>query len=161
MLNGNILSPAEANMQRTPDLCRDIKANFLEVGRLLYENFQMGFWSTVWDCWSDYLDSLGIASRSWLSRLVNLAMCLDTHLLREADVIEMGVTNAIMLLPSCRDGTINGEKIAAAKSGSTRQLREALGHKGNENDRDYYVDCTHCGVRFYGAKWIKKTEEHS
>lgn len=155
------MSPAEQNISATLELCTDIKLNFLRVGKLLYDNFLHGYWGeSGFDCWSDYLDSLGVHDRSWLSRLVNVVMCIETRRMLEADVIDMGVSKAIKLLPKARKGKLTPEIIAAAKSGSTRELADALGHKINDNDRDYYVDCQKCGNRIFGAKWVRKDADN-
>jgi len=153
----DLLSPAEKNEVETRNCCADIKANFLQVGRLLYASFINAYWSVCGHAsFSEYLESLGVASRSWLSRLVQLSACIDTQILTEADVIEMGVTNAVLLLPAAKSGNLDGDLIEVAKSGSSRELREALGHKQIENDRDFYVDCPHCGFNIVGVKYVRK-----
>ena len=107
-------------MTTTLELCADIKSNFLKVGQLLYESFINAFWSPTFESFSDYLESLGVASRSWLSRLVQLSACIDTQILSEADVIEMGVTNAVLLLPAAKSGNLDGDLIAGHPGNSER-----------------------------------------
>lgn len=156
----DLLSPAERNEVETRNCCADIKTNFLQVGRLLYANFINAYWSVCGHAsFSEYLESLGVASRSWLSRLVQLSACIDTQILTEADVIEMGVTNAVLLLPAAKSGNLDGDLIEVAKSGSSRELREALGHKQIENDKDCWLDCPRCGSRISGAKWVRKDHD--
>jgi hypothetical protein len=151
------LTPAERNEITTRNLCENIKTNFLEVGRLLYANLTEAYWSLCGhSSFSDYLESLGIASRSKLSRLMNVAMCIETQVLQEADVLEMGQANAELLLPVIRRGELTQDLIEIAKSGSTRELRRALGHKENENDRNFSVICGNCGFEINGAKWMRK-----
>ncbi len=152
-------SPAERNEIETRERCAQIKTDFLEVGRLLYTNFTESYWSLCGHSnFSDYLESLGIWSRSRLSQLMHVSMSVATQVLNEADVLEMGVENAIALLPSIRKGELTNDLVEVAKSGSTRELREVLGHKANENDLDCYLDCPRCGTRIIGAKWVRKQE---
>jgi hypothetical protein len=152
-----VLTLAEQNTVRTIELCHSIKSNFLEVGKLLYENLVNAYWSQCgYDSWSNYLESLGIASRSKLARLADIAQCVATQVLTEDDVIEMGVTCAETLLPVIRRGNLTLDLLEIAKTGSTRELRRALGHKFNENNQDYSVRCPHCGFEISGCKWVRK-----
>jgi hypothetical protein len=155
----DLLSPAERNEVETRSLCGSIKANFLQVGRLLYASFTNGYWGQCGhESWSDYLESLGIGSRSWVSRLVRVAMCVETQTLAEADVIDMGVSCAVLLLPTAEKGGLTQDLIEVAKSGDTRELREALGHKLIENDKDCFLLCPRCGSRITGAKFVRKSD---
>jgi len=152
-----LLTPAEQNEVETQELCHNIKSNFLRVGFLLYENLTHAYWSLCGHhSFSDYLESLGIGSRSQLSRLTYLAACSVTQVLREDDILEMGMSNAIALLPAVRRGNLTQDMVEVAKCGSNRELRAYLGHKLNENDHGYSVTCPHCGFEISGCKWVHK-----
>jgi hypothetical protein len=150
----SLQSLAEQNEIETRERCEDIKSNFLEVGRLIYANFLNAYWSQCGhESFWDYIEELGIGSQSWVSRLMGIVQCVDTKVLVEADVLEMGVTNAGYLLPAIHRGELTEDLVMTARTGSQRELRKVLGYKGN-NNKDYSIHCPNCGEVIYGVKRV-------
>jgi hypothetical protein len=98
---------------------------------------------------------LGAGSRSKLSRIRDIAMCVDTQLISEADVLEMGISKAQLILPIVRDGGLTDELLSVAIHESERGLREYLGHKVPDWDHGFTIDCPMCGYTIEGVKRVK------
>lgn len=152
-----VLTMAEQNITETMNLIRSAKVHFLEIGRLLQECYENGYYSQGgYEKFKDYVEMLGIGSYTFCTRLMSMASCVTQLLISREDVIEIGIGKMQDILPRLKKGKLSPDDIELAKSAPQRDLREFLGLKVTENDSRHSVVCSRCGCEIIGAAWVKK-----
>ena len=138
-------------------LIRDVKINYLEIGGLLAEMWQSKVWGqTGYDKWSDYCESLGLGSYSYIQSLIAISKLVVDKLLTPEEIIEIGYSKACLLIPMAARGELTDDLIALSKVCTNRDLRLQLNYHVRENDEDSHVICPGCGTKIIGAAWKKK-----
>jgi len=140
-----------------------VKADVLEIGRLLWEGYKAGDWSVLrYESFKAYIEELELPfSYSWTTQLMRIyGELIEGKGLAPAVVEEIGVTKAAMLLPAARHGKLTEELIEAAKMAPANELAEDLGYHRPQRDEQYSIDCPRCGVQITGARFVsaKATE---
>ena len=150
-------------------LARSATITFLEMGRLLWIARENAHWSTLGqESFDAYVEDLGLPmghSPSWVSRLIGIHefLVLKKKLTQE-ELLEIGVSKAVHLLPKARRKELTNEDIAKAKIYSERDLRIELGQEGLTVDMGKWVInyiCSRCGehLTIRGARWVKKAQD--
>jgi len=142
------LTNAENNVLTIQHLAKDIYYNFLELGGLLSENQDYGYWSSCgYESFRDFVEMLGLGSYSWVTRLIDLSRLVASQLLTQEEVCEIGVSKACLLLPCAKKGKLDDETKGLARDCTFTDLRIHLGHHiPNSEDGDEYLLCPRCGV---------------
>jgi len=141
------LTRAEENTLTIQSLCKDIYHNFLELGGLLAENQDYDYWSQCgYESFRDFVEQLGVGSYSWATRLIGISRVVASQLLAEAEIMEIGVSKACLLLPHIKNGGLPEDIKLLARDCTFTDLRKELGHKiPMPEDSHYYVPCPRCG----------------
>ncbi len=149
-MNNLALTPAEQNERDTIDLVANTKMNFLELGHLLVENQKHAYWSrNGHHSFAEYIETLGVGSKSWVYRLVQVADAVLQNRLTKEEVMEIGVGKTCLLLPQLKGGKVDADMISLAKRCPTFDLRLALGLAKEEDGMSQeYIICPKCGANF-------------
>lgn len=153
------LSLAERNELLTRQYAERVRNDFIKMGMLLCENYDRAYWSEHHESFPQYVESLGIGSYSWVTRLMGIARLVARQLLSEEEASEIGVTKAVLLLSPAKEGRLSPELIEMAKNAPYRDLREEIGYKQAELEREDSIICPRCGAEIHGAKWSRKGAE--
>ncbi len=147
IMNNLALTPAEQNERKTIELVADTKVNFLELGYLLVENQKHAYWSrNGHHSFAEYIETLGVGSKSWVYRLMQIAEVVSHNKLTEAEVMEIGVGKVCLLLSGLNDGKIDVDTIELAKHCPTYDLRIKLGKASDDEVvGEEYLLCPRCG----------------
>ena len=122
------LTRAEENCSAIAHLVKDLARYSVELGGLLVENQENAFWGTTGHAsFKDYVQELGI-SYDWATRMMGLARVVAQQLLTQSEIDEMGVANAVLLLPLASKGELSDEIKTQARDSTWTDLRKALGH---------------------------------
>ncbi len=140
------LDKAQENCLTIAGLVKKLHYDFLELGGLLLENRNMGYWNASGcESFKDFIQQLGI-SYDWATRMMGLAEIVAQQLLTPAEVVEMGVAKATLLLPHVKNGTLPEDIKLLARDCSWNDLRKELGHNLVDPDNyEEFVNCPHCG----------------
>ena len=151
----SLVSLAQENETQTRDLCRALKLNFIEIGRLLNQNYENSLWSlNQWGSFRDYVESLGIGSYSWVTRLMSIASLVDMNVISEPEALEIGVGKMALLIPRLREGDLS--LIDIAKDCPVSDLKQELGHKDCIPPDQETIRCPRCGAEFRPVGWRKR-----
>jgi hypothetical protein len=154
--------PAERLDLTIRQLIRDVKIDFIELGGLLLELYDLKSWSQCgFDRWQDYVESLGIGSYSYVMSLVAISKLVADKFLTSEDVLEIGYSKACLLAPVAARGELTEELVSLARVSTNRDLRLQLGHRVRENDESSSVHCPSCGATIIGCVWKKKEDTKS
>lgn len=140
------LTEAEKNECLIRQLCRDVKVHLLEIGMLLAFNQDRGLWSEHHESFKDLVETLGIGDYSWVTRLVRMGRVVASQLLTRDEVLEIGVSKTVLLLPRIEKGELDEETKMLALVSTFSGLREHLGHQLHGEDGDEFLLCPRCGV---------------
>ena len=149
-MNVNVmLTPAEANEIEIINLTKNAKITFLEIGGLLAENYDKGYWSQCGhESFREFVEALGIGSYSWCTRLIAIARIVAHNILTEDEVLEIGTAKTCLLLPRVIDGKLDTDLVALAKNCPYHTLRVELGQAKQEEElSEEYLLCPRCGAR--------------
>ena len=153
------ISLSEQNVLATMEKARSIKESFLDIGDLLKANFEGAFWSQLgYENFKDYIESLGLFSYSWATRMINLSYVVAAQLITREDILEMGMAKAALILPALKQGKLTQDIIEIAKHAPASDLRLELGHKIQENDDCDEIYCPRCGERLYNLRWASRAK---
>lgn len=151
---------AEKNHGYIMAVVSDLKTNFIQLGLLLMDNYKSGYWSQLGhESFNSYVEQLGIGSYSTAMRLVEIAEFVTSRKLEVATVHEIGISKTMLLLPVAKKGELTDDMIELARNCTNRDLREHLGHKIQETDKEYCIDCPRCGVKISGVKYVRKDDK--
>ena len=151
-LKANMPTPAELNEIETRDLVGETKRNFLKLGILLRENKERAFWSVCGhERFSDYVESLGIGSPSWVYRLIEIAEVVVTKRLSAEIVEEVGFSRTCLLLPLLKGDRLDNETLEVARNAPVSELKVHLGYKCR--DTNDFVYCPRCGAEIRGVRY--------
>ena len=140
------LTEAEQNELAVIDLCRNIHYNFLELGGLLLENYERGYWTANrHESFQEFIEMLGIGY-SWATRMMGLSKIVATQLLTEGEMLEIGVAKACLLLPLVKRGKLDDDIKELAKNAPYHDLRKELGYKVKDELPEEYLLCPRCGA---------------
>ena len=143
-LNDTQQNDAQRNEIETRTLVANTQINFLRIGMLLMVNQDKALWSVVGhESFKDYIETLGIGSYSWVTRLVDMARVVATQQLSKEQVLEIGVSKMALLLPRLKSKTLEADMIELAKHCPVSDLREELGMKSGQSGSDCI--CNRCG----------------
>ena len=140
------LTKGEENCAMIAGLVKRMHYDFLELGGLLLENRDNGYWAASGsESFPMFVQQLGV-SYSWATRMVDLVENLvDTFLTRE-EIVEIGVAKACLLLPHAKKGDLPEDIKLLAQNCSWNDLRIELGHNLTElKDCGEYLHCPRCG----------------
>jgi len=126
-------------------LIKHVKVNFIEIGRLLAENYDKAYWSQNHDSFKDFIEILGLGSYSWVTRLMDISRIVSHNILTEDEVLEIGVGKTCLLLPLLKDGGVDSDTIELAKACTTHDLRVKLGKATDDELSEEYLLCPRCG----------------
>lgn len=128
---------------------KEIHKTFLEVGSLLIDNQQNGYWGeTGAGSFKDFTEMLGIGY-SWATRLMNMWRVVTLQQFTESEVLEIGPSKMMLMLPHTADGKLTDDVKAIARDGTFMDLRKALGHNINDPKlSEEYITCPRCGEEF-------------
>lgn len=137
---------AEENCLLIAGLMRNIALNYLELGGLLVENQENGYWSASGhESFKDFTQDLGM-SYDWATRMMSLARVVAQQLLSKDEVLRIGVAKACLLLPHFKNGGLDEDTRLLAQTCTWNDLRRALGHKiADPENCEEYVLCPRCG----------------
>lgn len=138
---------AEENCTTIAGLVKRMHYDFLELGGLLLENRENGYWAASGsESFPMFVQQLGL-SYSWATRLVDLVEnVVDTFLTKE-EIVEIGVAKACLLLPHAKKGDLSEDIKLLARDCSWNDLRKELGHNlVEQEDCGEYLHCPRCGV---------------
>uniref|UniRef100_A0A6M3KBU2 Uncharacterized protein n=1 Tax=viral metagenome TaxID=1070528 RepID=A0A6M3KBU2_9ZZZZ len=143
------------------DKVHNLKGSLLEVAGLLAQSQMQGMWLQAVASglkWKDYIESLGGPSYSYMTRLIRVVMAVGEGHYTATQLDEMGISNAIRLLPIIRKGGLTDEILQAALTGSPAILEAELKQDSAPKPIVYLV-CSGCGeeleCRRCGAKAVK------
>jgi len=151
------LTEAERNELTIIELARDVKLHFLELGGLLVENQEKALWSQNHESFREFVESLGIGSYSWVTRLMDLSRVVATQLLSKQELMEIGVAKACLLLPRLKKGKLDDDTKELARHCPYYDLRVMLGYKAEDELSEEYLICPRCGAEIaYHEGMIRK-----
>uniref|UniRef100_A0A6M3XSB2 Uncharacterized protein n=1 Tax=viral metagenome TaxID=1070528 RepID=A0A6M3XSB2_9ZZZZ len=145
---------AEVNDKKIRESVQLAKGGILHAAALLIKHQQNKWWAIgdLYPSFKDYIDSLGGHTYTYMTRLMNVVKAITAEDLTAEEVDEMGLANAITLLPLIRDHELTPEIKQAALTSSTRELRAMLGGEQKEKASSS-LTCPGCGMDIRGAKW--------
>jgi len=149
---------AQVNELRIRELVKSAKLNFLEIGRLLNENLERAYWSENHESFKEFVESLGVGSYSWVTRLMDIANVVALHWLTEDEVLEIGVAKTCLLIPGIKKGKVDIDTVELAKVCPYRDLRIHLGQVEDGEMPEEYLECPRCGNRFAFRKEMIRRE---
>ena len=145
-------------------LARSATITFLEMGRLLWVARKEAHQFVLhMESFAEYVEGLGLPmpnSYSWACRLIGIheQLALKNKLPAE-ELLEMGVSNASLLVPLARKvKRLDPEIVAAAKMFSFRHLQEELGRQSPEGETEESdeLHCPRCGEQLFGLRRVRK-----
>jgi len=140
------VTKGQENCLLIASMVRNIALNYLELGGLLVENQENGYWGdSGHESFKDFIQDLGI-SYDWATRMMGLARVVTQQLFTKEEILDIGVSKACLLLPHVKKGKLDEETRLLARDCTFTDLRKQLGHniKGIE-DCEEYVLCRRCG----------------
>lgn len=148
--------PAEDNCLKIKQLALLGKRSYLLLGDALIDNKNNAYWTAEKvDTFRDFIEMLGVASYSWVTRLIGIAQLIRDVALSEAEVLEIGISKCALLLPSARKGELTEEMIEVAKGIPYSELRAELKGETETTEQEDEVCCPRCGEKLHGLRWIK------
>ena len=131
--------------------------SFITLGKLLYECKEHGYWSDIGrESFQELTEEAGI-SYSLATRLTGIYEQFILLLGKtEQELLDIGVSKAIVLLPALRSGAVKEEFMEQARELTVRDLKIELGQKVTETDAQHFIVCKRCGEKLYGARWTRK-----
>ena len=151
------ITKGEENCLLIATMVRNIALNYLELGGLLVENQENGYWgASGHESFKDFIQELGI-SYDWATRMMGLARVVAQQLMTKDEVLKIGVAKVCLLLPHFKDGGLDEDIRLLAQDCTWNDLRKALGHKiPDPEDCEEYVECPRCGGDFTLKSWMIK-----
>ena len=151
---------AQENFLQIQALVVVTEKSFIALGKLLWECKENGYWSDIGrESFQELTEEVGI-SYSLATRLIGIYEQFILLLGKtEQELLDIGVSKAIVLLPALRSGAANKEFIEQAKELTVRDLKLELGQKVTETDAQHFIVCKRCGEKLYGARWIRKEKD--
>jgi hypothetical protein len=143
------VNPAEQIDKDIRDLIQPILGNSLIAAGKLAQVQDQGYWKQLGNGHSyarfkDYVESLGGYSYDYTTRLMNVARAIGNGAYTAAQVDEMGIFNAIRLLPLINKNKLTPEILHAALTKSSGQLEVMI--KGDKAPKPIeYATCKGCG----------------
>jgi len=140
-------TPAQVNEGLILDMVKAVKGGFVELGGLLVENYEKGYWSS-YESFKTFIGTLAIGSYSQVNRMMGIARMVAASQLTREDAIEMGPSKAALLLALAKKGTLTPELIAQALNGPWSDLRDTI--KGDRllSKVEAHITCPRCGNQF-------------
>ena len=152
------LTEAEKNVLAISSLCKDMITDCCELGKLLLENYEKGYWSAVGrESFPDFVQELGI-SYSYATRYMGVAQMIRDNQLTPEELYQMGMSKACLLLSSARKGQLTSEVKELAMVAPYGDLRERLGYDGHD-EVDRFVLCPRCGREIEEIRCPRCNEE--
>lgn len=141
-----VLTKGQENCLVLADKVKELAKNFLDVGELLIQNQTMGYWGESGaESFKDFTEMLGIGY-SWATRLMNMRKIVTLQLMTEQEVLEVGPSKMMLLLPKAKGGLPDDVR-AIARDGTFMDLRRALGHNIPDPEwAEEFVICPRCGA---------------
>jgi len=153
------LLPHEENELKIRQLVLNIKGNFLELGELLLQNRENAHYSHHHGSFDDFIESLGIGSKSWAYRVMDMAQLQRCHpLFPKERIIDIGFSKMTLLLPAAKKQTLDEDTVLLAQDCTMVALKEHLGHKIPEMSDDF-INCPNCGFEIKGVKRTRRDDE--
>lgn len=142
------LTPAEKNEIAIIELRKELLGNFWQLGGLLLENYEAGYWSMCGhDSFVSFVQQLGIGY-SWATRFMGIRLAVRDGLFSKEEVLEIGPSKMGLLLPSAKKGTLDEDTKLLARDCTFNDLRLKLGHNVPDEESEEFITCVRCGCEF-------------
>ena len=140
------LSKAEENCLRIAGLVKKVHYYFLELGGLLLENQEFGYWGVAGaESFKDFVQQLGLSYTRATEFMGLMKLALDNVLTKEEQA-EIGPAKSTLLLHCAKKGKLTDEIKLLARDCTWNDLRLALGHNlVHSGDSREYMLCPRCG----------------